>query len=62
MWSKEKKAMVCSCHASTFAPKNGAEVIFGPAPKPLAALPLKSEGGLLIVASGFVGAVGRQSN
>ena len=61
-WSQEKKAMVCSCHGSTFAPKNGAEVIWGPAPSPLAALPLKSEGGLLIVAGGFVGAVGRQSN
>jgi Rieske Fe-S protein len=62
MWSKDKKALVCSCHGSTFAPKNGAEVIFGPAPNPLAALPLKSERGLLIVAGGFVGAVGRQSN
>jgi Rieske Fe-S protein len=62
MWSKDKKALVCSCHGSTFDPKNGAEVIFGPAPNPLAALPLKSEHGLLIVAGGFVGAVGRQSN
>ncbi len=62
MWSKDKKAMVCSCHGSTYDPKDGAEVIFGPAPQPLAALPLKSENGLLIVAGGFVGRVGRQSN
>ena len=62
MWSKDKKAMVCSCHGSTYNPKASAEVIFGPAPQPLAALPLKSKNGLLIVAGGFVGPVGRQSN
>ncbi len=62
MWSKDKKAMVCSCHGSTYDPKDGAEVIFGPAPRPLAALPLKSENGLLIVAGGFIGRVGPQSN
>ena len=55
-WSKEKKAMVCSCHGSTYDPKNSAEVIFGPAPLPLAGLPLKSENGLLIVAGGFTAA------
>ena len=31
-WSDEKKAMVCSCHGSTYDPKNSAKVIFGPAP------------------------------
>ena len=54
--------MVCSCDGSTYDPKVSAEVIFGPAPEPLAALPLKSENGLLIVAGGFIGRVGRQSN
>jgi rieske iron-sulfur protein len=61
-WSKEKMAMVCSCHGSTYDPKNSAQVIFGPAPLPLAGLPLKSDNGLLIVAGGFDGRVGRQSN
>jgi rieske iron-sulfur protein len=61
-WSEEKKAMVCSCHGSTYDPKNSAKVIFGPAPLPLAGLPLKSENGLLIVAGGFDGPVGRQTN
>ena len=61
-WSTEKKAMVCSCHGSTYDPKNSAKVIFGPAPLPLAGLPLKSENGLLIVAGGFDGPVGRQTN
>ena len=46
-WSTEKKAMVCSCHGSTYDPKNSAKVIFGPAPLPLAGLPLKSDNGLL---------------
>jgi Rieske Fe-S protein len=61
-WSTEKLAMVCSCHGSTYDPKNGAKVIFGPAPLPLAALPLKSDNGVLIVAGGFVGRVGGQTD
>jgi len=61
-WSTEKMAMVCSCHGSTYDPKNGAKVIFGPAPLPLAALPLKSDNGLLVVAGGFVGRVGGQTD
>ena len=61
-WSNEKMAMVCSCHGSTYDPKNSAQVIFGPAPLPLAGLPLKSENGVLIVAGGFNGPVGRQTN
>ena len=61
-WSNEKKAMVCSCHGSTYDPKNSAQVIFGPAPLPLAGLQLKSENGVPIVAGGFDGPVGRQTN
>lgn len=61
-WSKEKMAMVCSCHGSTYDPKNSAKVTFGPAPLPLAALPLKSDNGLLIVAAGFTGRVGGQTD
>jgi Rieske Fe-S protein len=61
-WSTEKKAMVCSCHGSTYDPRNSAKVIFGPAPLPLAGLPVKSENGLLIVAGGFNGPIGRQTD
>jgi rieske iron-sulfur protein len=61
-WSTEKKAMVCSCHGSTYDPRNSANVIFGPAPLPLAGLPLKSENGLLIVVGGFNGPIGRQTD
>ena len=53
MWSAERKGFVCSCHGSIYDPKDDANVIFGPAPRHLAALPLKSENGLLIVAGPF---------
>lgn len=60
MWSKEIENFVCSCHGSSYDPKDGAEVTGGPAPRRLAALPLRSENGLLIVAAGFIGRVGMQ--
>jgi ubiquinol-cytochrome c reductase iron-sulfur subunit len=34
-------AMVCPCHYSTFDPRNGAQVVFGPAARPLPQLPLR---------------------
>ena len=58
MWSKERSAFVCSCHASNFDPRNAAEVIDGPAPRPLAALGLKLKDGVVTVASTFSGHVG----
>jgi rieske iron-sulfur protein len=62
MWSKERNAFVCSCHASIFDPRNAAEVIGGPAPRPLAALGLKLKGGVETVASTFSGHVGVTQN
>jgi len=62
MWVSELKAFICSCHGSVYDPKNGAELLAGPAPRPLPALPLKSDNGLLTVAGGFTGRVGMQSN
>ena len=62
MWVAELPAFVCSCHGSEYDPKNGAEVLAGPAPRPLPALPLKSENGLLTVAGGFTGRVGGETN
>jgi len=58
MWSKERNAFVCSCHGSIFDPRNAAEVIGGPAPRPLAALGLKLNDGVVMVASTFSGRVG----
>jgi rieske iron-sulfur protein len=58
MWSKDRNAFVCSCHASVFDPKNGAEVVGGPAPRPLPALALKAADGAVTVAAPFDSRVG----
>src|SRR5262249_25581861 len=58
MWSKDRNAFVCSCHGSIYDPKNGAEVLFGPAPRPLPALGLKVADGAVAVASAFSARVG----
>jgi ubiquinol-cytochrome c reductase iron-sulfur subunit len=51
-------ALVCPCHYSTFNVLDGGERIFGPAVRPLPQLPLRIEGGFLIAAGPFSGAVG----
>ncbi len=58
MWSDEKKAFVCSCHGSTYNPRDGAAVIWGPAPRPLPSLGLKLENDTPMVAAGFSSRVG----
>jgi rieske iron-sulfur protein len=62
MWSKDRDAFVCSCHASLFNPRNGAEVMAGPAPLPLAAVGLKVVDGAVAAASTFLGRVGFMQN
>jgi Rieske Fe-S protein len=63
-WVKEttgdKDVCKCVCHNSEYDPRQGAEVVFGPAPRRLAALPLAVTGGSLTVAGTFVGKVGAQ--
>ena len=51
-------ALVCPCHYSTFDVRRGAEVIFGPAGRPLPQLPLRIEGDALVAAGGLSGRVG----
>ena len=58
MWEAQKKAFVCSCHQSTYDPRQDAAILFGPAPRPLPALPLKSENGVLLVAGDFTSRIG----
>ena len=55
----DKEVFKCMCHNSEYDPRQGAEVVFGPAPRRLAALPLALSDGSLTVA-GNIGKVGGQ--
>lgn len=57
-WIPDKQVFQCPCHQSQFDPKHGARVVFGPAPRPLPALPLKRSGDSLLVAGPFIGRIG----
>ncbi|MCG2642968.1 2Fe-2S ferredoxin [Bradyrhizobium sp. CCBAU 11434] len=54
----DKDVFKCMCHNSEYDPREGAQVVYGPAPRRLAALPLALADGSLSVAGGFVGKVG----
>jgi rieske iron-sulfur protein len=56
----DKDVFKCVCHNSEYDPRQGAQVIFGPAPRRLPALPLAADDGQLTVAATFVGKVGAQ--
>jgi rieske iron-sulfur protein len=56
----DKDVFKCMCHNSEYDPRHGAEVVFGPAPRRLASLPLVIVDGSLTVAAPFVGKVGAQ--
>ncbi len=56
--SGEKIVFKCACHNSEYDPRQSAKVLFGPAPRRLAALPLAISDGALIVTAPFVGKVG----
>lgn len=57
-WKPEKNALHCACHGSEFDPRRSGQVVNGPAIRPLAALPVRVENGLLVVGGRFVGRVG----
>jgi cytochrome b6-f complex iron-sulfur subunit len=42
--------LACPCHGSVFDPADGAAVVAGPAPKPLAEIPVKVKGGDVVKA------------
>jgi rieske iron-sulfur protein len=56
----DKDVFKCFCHNSEFDPRQSAQVVFGPAPRRLAALPLSVADGSLTVIATFVGKVGAQ--
>ena len=53
-----KNVLKCPCHNSEYDPRQNAQVVFGPAPRRLAALPLVLSDGTLTVAASFAGKVG----
>lgn len=59
-WNAEQLNMACPCHESQFDVLNGGSVVGGPAPRPLAMLPLVIDQGRVIVAAEFSGRVGFQ--
>jgi rieske iron-sulfur protein len=59
-WIKDgdKTVLKCFCHNSEYDPRQQAKVVFGPAPRHLALLPVKIADGALTAAGGFIGKVG----
>jgi len=57
-WMPELQVLHCACHQSEYDPRHNAQVVAGPAPRPLAALPLKIVDGKPTVAEGFIGKIG----
>lgn len=60
-WDAQSKTLWCPCHDSKYDPRENGRVVGGPAPKRLAALPLKVVDGVLTVAGAFSGPVGFQT-
>lgn len=60
-WVDADKALMCFCHFSRYDPARSAQVIAGPAPRSLPALPLTVERGQLTVAGPFTSAPGAKA-
>jgi len=60
VWVADQQIFECSCHYSHYNPREAAAVLDGPAPRALAALPLKIVDGHLAVAKPFTGRGGIQ--
>lgn len=58
MWNDHEKMLVCSCHGSMYNPREKAAVVFGPAPRRLAQLPIRLEGTRIVAAGPFNGRIG----
>ncbi|WP_051379087.1 ubiquinol-cytochrome c reductase iron-sulfur subunit [Derxia gummosa] len=52
-WNDKAGTLLCFCHFSQFDPKDKGQVAAGPASKALPWLPLRIDGGKLVVAAGF---------
>ncbi|MBF68444.1 MAG: Rieske (2Fe-2S) protein [Gammaproteobacteria bacterium] len=59
-WNADAQHLICPCHQSEFKVADAAKVVNGPAPKPLAMLPVKVENDRLVVTGKFSRRVGIQ--
>jgi rieske iron-sulfur protein len=58
-WLEEQGGLIeCPCHQSAFNPRDNGAVVTGPATRRLAALPVKIENGVVVVAGSFIGRPG----
>ena len=59
-WDNERLTLICPCHGSEYIATQGASVALGPAPKPLAMLPLGLADTTIVVKHPFTRKVGFQ--
>ncbi len=59
-WNEATGHLICPCHKSEFEAANAARVAIGPAPKPLAMLPVRLDEGRIVVNGKFSRRVGAQ--
>ena len=59
-WHPDRQLLECPCHFSMYNPREEANVVSGPSPRRLPALPLKIVDGKLAVAKPFIGRPGFQ--
>jgi rieske iron-sulfur protein len=59
-WHPDRQLLECPCHFSIYDPRQEANVVSGPSPRRLPALPLKIADGKLAVAKPFIGRPGFQ--
>lgn len=57
-WKSADRHFLCPCHGSVYDPAARGRVLAGPAPRPLPALPLCIEQGVLTVAASFIARIG----
>jgi len=57
-----QEMLFCPCHGGAYDPRHAGQVVAGPAPKALPLLPVKLEGGRVVVAGEFTDKVGVEAS
>jgi rieske iron-sulfur protein len=58
-WDQAEQVLICPCHVGKYDPKTRAKVVGGPPPGPVPQLPIKVEGGQIVVAGEFTFEAGK---